>query len=146
MRRYREQIRRIREAGIFVAEFFIFGFDNDDRSTVEDLIRFIREVHISVPLVNVLTPVPDTRLFERLKSEGRMLMSNEADFLRHNFLNHTPMYRCHFARQMSPEETEQSCLDLRKRLSSLAPLSVGRCLCQILLWNSSVPVEFEVSL
>ena len=120
VKRYSEQIRRIREAGIFVAGFFIFGFDNDDRSTVEDLIRFIREVHISVPLVNVLTPVPGTRLFERLKSEGRMLMSNEADFLRQNLLYDTPMYRCHFLpRQMSPEETEQSCLDLRKRLSSL---------------------------
>ena len=57
---------------------------------VKDVIHFIREVHISVPLVNVLTPVPDTRLEARLKSKGRMLMSNKADFLRQNLLYDTP--------------------------------------------------------
>ena len=120
VQRYREQIGRIREAGIFVAGFFVFGFDNDDRSTVEDLIRFVREAHISLPLVNLLTPVPGTRLFDRFKSEGRILMSDEADFLRQNLLYDTPMYRCHFLpKHMAPQEAEQSCLDLRNRLSSL---------------------------
>jgi radical SAM superfamily enzyme YgiQ (UPF0313 family) len=120
VRRYPAQIKRIRDAGIWVGGFFIVGFDNDDPSTVEELTRFIREVHISLPFVNVLTPVPGTRLFERLKSEGRILMSNEADFLRQNLLYDTPMYRCYFLpKQMSPREAEQACLELRQKLCSL---------------------------
>lgn len=127
-RRYREQIQRIRAAGICVGGFFIFGFDTDDRSTVADLVDFIRDVRISLPLVNMLTPVPGTALFDRMKNEGRMLMSNDADFLQQNRIYDTPLYRCYFVpKRMSPAEAEAAFLVLRQKLSSF-PAIIRRSL------------------
>jgi radical SAM superfamily enzyme YgiQ (UPF0313 family) len=120
VRRYAGQIANIRRAGISVAGFFIFGFDGDDHSTVEELFGFIHDSRISLPSVNLLTPVPGTTLFERMQHEGRMLMDDEADFLRQNLRYNSPMYRCYFVpRQFRPEEAEQDMLRLRERLCSL---------------------------
>ncbi len=120
VRRYSEQIGRIREAGISVGGFFIFGFDADSRATGEELFQFIRNTRISLPFINLLTPVPGTTLFERLKAEGRMLTGDEVDFLKQNLAYDTPMYRCYFLpRQMQPHEAEQALLELRLRLCSL---------------------------
>jgi radical SAM superfamily enzyme YgiQ (UPF0313 family) len=117
--RCRDQIRRIRDTGIYVGGFFILGFDADDGTTVDDLFNFMRDVRVSVPFVNLLTPVPGTRLFDKLKKEGRMLMKNDEDFLRQNLLYDTPMYRCYFVpKRMSPAEAEAAFLDLRQRISS----------------------------
>jgi len=120
VRRYAGQIANIRKAGISPAGFFIFGFDGDDRSTADKLFRFIHDSRISLPSVNLLTPVPGTTLFERLQHEGRMLMDDEADFLRQNLRYNSPMYRCYFVpRQLLPEEAEQDMLQLRERLCTL---------------------------
>jgi radical SAM superfamily enzyme YgiQ (UPF0313 family) len=117
VRRYREQLERIRQAGISVGGFFMFGMDDDSRSTVEELFRFVRDARISLPLVNLLTPVPGTALFKRLKAEGRMLTGDEVDFLKQNLAYDTPMYRCYFRpQQMRPVEAEQALLELRSRL------------------------------
>lgn len=118
--RYREQFRNIRDAGIYVGGFFIFGFDGDDPATVGELFAAIRDLRISLPMVNVLTPVPGTDLFERLERQGRMLMTDRVEFLRQNLHYDTPMYRCYFMpARMSPAKAERSCLDLRQRLSTL---------------------------
>jgi radical SAM superfamily enzyme YgiQ (UPF0313 family) len=118
--RYGEQLAAIRKAGISVGGFFIFGFDGDSESTLEELCRFIRDSRINLPLVNILTPVPGTALFDRLKSEGRLRMGDEVEFLKQNLAYDTPMYRCYFVpRQMSPTEAEQALLELRSRLCSV---------------------------
>jgi radical SAM superfamily enzyme YgiQ (UPF0313 family) len=119
VRRYAEQIQRIRRAGISVGGFFIFGFDGDDSSSIEELFRFIHDSRISLPIVNLLVPVPGTTLFHRLKAEGRMLMGDDLDFLKQSLLYDTPTYRCYFMpRRMSPPEAERALIALRKRLCS----------------------------
>lgn len=120
VQRYTEQIGKIREAGISVGGFFIFGFDADNSSAIDELFHFIHDARISLPIVNLLLPVPGTRLFDRLKAEGRMLMGDDMDFLKQSLLYDTPTYRCYFVpKQMRPEEAEQALLKLRKRLCSL---------------------------
>lgn len=117
--RYREQIRRIQKAGIIVAGFFIFGFDGDNRATVDEFCDFVRELNIAVPFFNFLCPVPGTRFFDQIQREGRLLASGEDAYLRQNVIYGVPTHRCLFRpKEMSPREAELAFVELRERLSS----------------------------
>lgn len=119
-KRYRELVRRIRDAGILVAAFFILGLDGDDISTFENLFEFIHESRIALPILNLLLPVPGMRVFERLKSEGRLLIRSEEDFLLNNPVYNTSCNRCLFLpKQMTVPEAESRYVGLARRLFSL---------------------------
>jgi radical SAM superfamily enzyme YgiQ (UPF0313 family) len=49
------------------------GYDFDCESTFDELIEFIQENNLLMPLINLLTPFPGTELFKRLEKEGRIL-------------------------------------------------------------------------
>lgn len=70
---YIEAIRKIQSYGILVHSSFIVGYDFDTQATFDELINFIRESNLLMPLINILTPLPGTKLFERLEKEGRIL-------------------------------------------------------------------------
>ncbi len=126
--RYRAQIRRIQEAGIIVAGFFIFGFDSDTPATVDAFCDFVRELNIAVPFFNFLCPVPGTRFYDQIKREGRLLASGEDAYLRQNVIYGAPTHRCLFRpKQMSPREAELAFVELRERLSSF-PAIIRRSL------------------
>jgi hypothetical protein len=52
---------------------FIVGFDSDPEDIFDRQIRFIRESAIPLAMVGLLTALPDTQLWRRLKREGRLL-------------------------------------------------------------------------
>ncbi|MCK6484730.1 MAG: DUF4070 domain-containing protein [Phycisphaerae bacterium] len=66
-------VRRIQQAGLEVMGGFIVGFDGDEHSIFERQQRFIQESGIATAMVGLLTALPQTRLFARLKREGRLL-------------------------------------------------------------------------
>jgi radical SAM superfamily enzyme YgiQ (UPF0313 family) len=70
---YMEAIRKIQSYGMLVHSSFIVGYDFDSKSTFDELINFIEESHLLMPLINILTPLPGTMLFKRLEEEGRIL-------------------------------------------------------------------------
>jgi radical SAM superfamily enzyme YgiQ (UPF0313 family) len=70
---YFEAINKIQSYGILVHSSFIVGYDFDSLSTFDELIDFIRESKLLMPLINILTPLPGTELFKRLEGEGRIL-------------------------------------------------------------------------
>jgi radical SAM superfamily enzyme YgiQ (UPF0313 family) len=70
---YAKAIRTIQLHGILVHGSFVVGYDFDSQSTFDELIDFIRECNLLVSLINVLTPFPGTKLFQRLEKEGRIL-------------------------------------------------------------------------
>ena len=136
--RYREQIRRIQEAGIIVAGFFIFGFDNDTPATVEAFCDFVRDLDIAVPFFNFLCPVPGTRFYDQIKREGRLLASGEDAYLRQNVIYGAPTHRCLFRpKQMSPREAELAFVELRERLSSF-PAIIRRSLNRNLVMAAAI--------
>jgi hypothetical protein len=49
------------------------GYDFDCDSIFDELIDFIDETNLLMPLINVLTPFPGTELFKRLEKEGRII-------------------------------------------------------------------------
>ena len=58
---------------------FIVGFDNDPEDIFERQIDFIRESAIPLAMVGLLTALPDTQLWRRLKKEGRLLGESSGD-------------------------------------------------------------------
>lgn len=66
-------VRRIHAAGIDILGGFIVGFDRDTPAVFEQQRRFILASGIMVAMVGLLTALPKTPLYERLKREGRLV-------------------------------------------------------------------------
>lgn len=70
---------RIQRAGLQVQGGFIVGFDSDEPSIFQRQIDFIQKSGIVTAMVGLLQAIPGTRLYERLKSEGRLLGQTSGD-------------------------------------------------------------------
>ena len=66
-------VRTIQRHGIEVLAGFIIGFDNDPPDIFDQQIEFIQNNGIPKAMIGLLAALPGTRLFERLKSENRLL-------------------------------------------------------------------------
>jgi radical SAM superfamily enzyme YgiQ (UPF0313 family) len=66
-------VRRIHGAGVDILAGFIVGFDRDTPKAFDVQRAFIRSSGIMVAMVGLLTALPKTPLFERLKKEGRLV-------------------------------------------------------------------------
>ena len=70
---YADIIAKLHDHGIGVEGTFIFGFDHDDDGVFERTVEFCQRTRLNVAQFASLTPLPGTRLFERFKSDGRLL-------------------------------------------------------------------------
>jgi radical SAM superfamily enzyme YgiQ (UPF0313 family) len=68
-----ESVKRIQRVGLQVQGGFIVGFDHDTPSIFQRQIDFIQTSGIVSAMVGLLQAPPGTRLYERLKQEGRLL-------------------------------------------------------------------------
>ncbi|MBI2144645.1 B12-binding domain-containing radical SAM protein [Candidatus Woesearchaeota archaeon] len=68
-----ETVRTIQKNGLQVFAGFIVGFDSDDESVFETQINFIQQTGIVFAVAGHLMALPQTRLWHRLKAEGRLL-------------------------------------------------------------------------
>jgi len=68
-----EAVKIIHQNGMQVMGGFIVGFDSDTESIFEAQIKFIQKIGVVTAMVGLLTAAPQTRLWHRLKAEGRLL-------------------------------------------------------------------------
>ena len=68
-----ESVKRIQRSGLQVQGGFIVGFDNDSQSIFQRQIDFIQNSGIVTAMVGLLQAPAGTKLYERLKQEGRLL-------------------------------------------------------------------------
>ncbi len=76
-------VLKIQKMGMEVSGGFILGFDNDSYSVFDRQIEFIRESGIISAMVGLLNAPKRTRLYKRLKNEGRItneFSGNNTDF------------------------------------------------------------------
>jgi radical SAM superfamily enzyme YgiQ (UPF0313 family) len=118
--RYGEAVRTIRKHGIDVSTEMIVGLDGDDEKVFEHTFRFIMDNEITVPRVHIMTPIPGTPLFARMKREGRLLSE---DFRR--FSGGQVVFR---PRHLEPDELQARYWKLYERLFTMAGIwkRVGR--------------------
>ncbi len=74
-----ESVKRIQRAGLQVQGGFIVGFDSDTQSIFQRQIDFIQKSGIVTAMVGLLQAPVGTRLYERLKQEGRLVGNTSGD-------------------------------------------------------------------
>jgi radical SAM superfamily enzyme YgiQ (UPF0313 family) len=67
-----DSVKRIQRTGLQVQGGFIVGFDSDGPSIFQRQIDFIQNSGIVTAMVGLLQAPPGTKLYERLKKEGRL--------------------------------------------------------------------------
>jgi len=73
---YKEIVDKVHAHKIAVFGSFIVGNDNEDEHIFEDTVKFIEEANVAFSMINILTPLVGSKLYQRLKEEGRILNHN----------------------------------------------------------------------
>lgn len=77
---YEKAIKKIHRFGISIEGAFIFGFDHDDKSIFKKTVGFIERVKLDAVQFSILTPLPGTRLYEKLEKEDRIINRNWSNY------------------------------------------------------------------
>ncbi len=89
-----EKVEKMQRAGLMVTSGFILGFDNDPDNIADLMIEFIQNLGIPVAMVGLMQALPETDLYDRLESEGRLLgksTGNNTHCFQTNFRTRRPM-------------------------------------------------------
>jgi len=65
-------VKTLQNAGLEVMGGFIVGFDNDEHDIFKRQFEFIQRSGVATAMVGLLTALPQTKLWQRLKREGRL--------------------------------------------------------------------------
>jgi radical SAM superfamily enzyme YgiQ (UPF0313 family) len=74
-------VKKIQKSGLQVQGGFIVGFDSDTASIFEKVTNFIQESGIVTAMVGLLNAPRGSRLYERLKKEGRLVSEISGDHM-----------------------------------------------------------------
>ncbi len=67
---------KLHEYGIAVLGAFIYGLDSDTSKTIKNRTQYLLNSNIDAMQATILTPLPGTPLFKRMKEEGRLIYDN----------------------------------------------------------------------
>lgn len=70
---YGKAIKKIKDHGMMVTGFFMFGFDHDTPESFRKTLNAVHAWRLDEISMSIVTPYPGTRLFNRLEKEGRIL-------------------------------------------------------------------------
>ena len=139
-------VKTLQKAGLQVQGGFIVGFDHDPLSIFDTLIRFIKESGIVVAMVGLLNAPKNSRLYERLKKEHRLLKGftgDNTDFSM-NFvpkMNRQALldgYRKILATVYRPKEYYQRVIDFLKTHEPIRPRAAPIRIAHLLALSKSM--------
>ncbi|MCX7995242.1 MAG: B12-binding domain-containing radical SAM protein [candidate division WOR-3 bacterium] len=107
-----DAVKKIQDAGILFHPSFVFGLDEDTVDIFEKTLDFLYKARITTATFNILTPYPGTRLYHRLKKEGRLITE---DWEKYN--HSTVVFR---PKKMTVEELIKGYHFLKKEFYSLS--------------------------
>ena len=111
--RYRELIRRVHSCGITIFGSFILGFDDDDPSVFREMIDFINETNIDLPVILCLIPYPGSEIYRQFEREQRLLHKNW------NYYDSAAAYVVYQPKQMTPQELQDGYLMVIEELHTI---------------------------
>ncbi len=113
--RYAEEIRVLRDYGMQTWAAFTLGYDHDSYDSIMATMEFARKNRFTFAAFNILMPYPNTPLYHKLDSEGRLLYDGQ-------WWLH-PDYRFNHAafvpRNMTPEQLTDACHQARQQFNSI---------------------------
>jgi radical SAM superfamily enzyme YgiQ (UPF0313 family) len=90
-----ESIDNICRNGLTVQASFILGFDGEKKDAGERICELVDQTHIPLVMINTLHAPPNTKLWDRLEREGRLLRmipeGEEGTFSKPNFVTERPL-------------------------------------------------------
>lgn len=93
-----DALKEIKKVGILIHAAIIFGFDQDNKQTFIQTVKFLQKNGICSVSFNILTPYPGTKIFQDLKKEGRLLTTDWRFYDNHTVVFHP--------RNMNPYELQ----------------------------------------
>ena len=115
---YARTFERIHEAGIAVLGAFIFGMDSDTPEKLYRRADYMINSGVDVMQATALTPLPGTRLFRKMKEEGRLLYTSfPQDWDRYNMTE--VVYQ---PKRMEPDEFSQIMRECLRQIFDLRVL------------------------
>ena len=107
--RYQELVDGFHQAGIAIFGGFIIGSDHDTPETVADTALAAVKLGVDIIQITNLTPLPDTKMYDRYKAEGRLLATDyPEDWERYTFTE--TVYR---PKNMTARELDEAIYELR---------------------------------
>lgn len=107
--RYQELVNGFHRAGIAVFGGFIIGSDHDTPETVADTALAAVKLGVDIIQITNLTPLPDTKMYDRYKAEGRLLAeSYPVDWERYTFTE-----TVYHPRNMTAAKLDETIYELR---------------------------------
>jgi radical SAM superfamily enzyme YgiQ (UPF0313 family) len=88
-----QSLAAINANGLSMVASFVIGFDGEQPGAGDRICDFVEELGIPIMMLNLLQPLPNTRLWKRLKKEQRLLpRQTDGDFhgLQFNYLPSRP--------------------------------------------------------
>ena len=70
---YKDLMTKLHKHGIMVMGCFAFGSDEDKKDVFERTVKMCEEAKIDLPRFSVITPFPNTKFYEDLEQEGRIV-------------------------------------------------------------------------
>jgi radical SAM superfamily enzyme YgiQ (UPF0313 family) len=129
---YEQAFRRIHRAGIAVLGAFIFGMDGDTPERLHRRSKYMVASGVDVMQTTYLTPLPGTRLFDQLRSQGRLLHTDfPRDWSRYDMAEVT-----HRPQGMTPEALAQVTHLANRRMYARPVLA---CKAMRTLWETRSP-------
>jgi radical SAM superfamily enzyme YgiQ (UPF0313 family) len=114
---YEQALANLRRHQIRLYVTFILGYDDDHGDTLERTLAFAERHKFYIVAFNHLTPFPGTPLYDRLRSEGRLLYDRwwlDPGY-RYGMVPFAP-------RGMTAEDVERRCIEARQRFYSFSSI------------------------
>ncbi len=109
-----QSLRKIRKMGILIQASVIFGFDDDIHRVFSDTLKFLIKNHICSASFNILTPYPGTKVYDKLREEGRII-NDRWEYYNH----HTVVFR---PAKMTPLELQLGKINAKERFYSFSSI------------------------
>lgn len=107
---YRDLINNIQRAGIDVSTEMVVGADGDTLESIQNTARFIEENKVVVPRFYILTPIPGTKYYKKMKEQNRIYNDD--------IYSYNGSEAVHIPRHMSPERLTKAYWDLYNEVFS----------------------------
>lgn len=121
--RYKEIIKRFHSHGIGIVGSFVFGYDEDNADTFKNVKNFIFDSKLDGSQFSFLTPLPGTKLYERVKDTDRLIYKNyPKDWIHYDV--GTVVLK---PQNMTPEQLRDEVLNLYRETASTS-MSIKRAI------------------
>ncbi|MCB0845851.1 MAG: B12-binding domain-containing radical SAM protein [Bacteroidetes bacterium] len=106
---YATAIKKFYDNGIMIYGTFVFGYDNDTVDSFDPALDFALQQKLFIANFNPLMPTPGSKLYDRLKKEGRLLYDNW--WLDPEFKYGKTIFQ---PKRMTPEQLEEGVFRLKR--------------------------------